>query len=77
MNSLSVESNISYKPEKSIPINIPIISKNNDSYQEEYSLNSNIFDPSKFSPPSQWKQRLEMRIKSYESLNTLETQKNK
>ena len=77
MNSLSFESNISNKPEKGFPINIPIKSKNNDSYQEEYSLNSNIFDPSNFSPHSQWKQRLEMRIKSYESLNTLETQKNK
>lgn len=32
---------------------------------EEYTLNSNIFNPSKMSPPNEWKNRLENRIRIY------------
>ena len=74
INKTIEKSNNYHIPEKGIPININKTSKTNDLYEEEYSLYSNIFDPSKFSPPSQWKQRLEMRIKSYERLNTLDRQ---
>lgn len=32
---------------------------------DEYILNSNIFNPSKMSPPNEWKNRLENRIRIY------------
>ena len=32
---------------------------------DEYLLNSNIFNPSKMSPPNEWKNRLENRIRIY------------
>lgn len=57
---------------KSLPIKI--VKKNNVKNQsennitDEYLLDFNTFNPSKFSPPSEWKFRLESRIKSYENL---------
>ena len=57
---------------KSLPIKI--VKKNNVKNQsennitDEYLLDFNTFNPSKFSPPSEWKFRLECRIKSYENL---------
>ena len=33
---------------------------------EQYSLKSNIFDPSKMSPPDTWKCRLKQRIKDHD-----------
>jgi len=57
---------------KSLPIKI--VKKNNEKKQtennntDEYLLDFNTFNPSKFSPPSEWKSRLEARIKSYENL---------
>tara|TARA_B100000963_G_C22181890_1_gene474876 strand:- start:151 stop:432 length:282 start_codon:yes stop_codon:yes gene_type:complete len=57
---------------------IPIINSNpkcNSSYDnlkdesdltnDEYILNSNIFNPSKMSPPNEWKNRLKNRIRIY------------
>lgn len=52
----------------SIPIPIPR-TKSNDldlNLLDEYSLKTNIFDPSKMSPPNNWKCRLEQRIKEQE-----------
>ena len=51
------------------PIPIPRCdSKNLDlDLLEQYSLKSNIFDPSKMSPPDTWKCRLKQRIKDHES----------
>lgn len=61
---------------KSLPINIPKNkSKENkldqitDINNEEYSLNINIFNPGKMSPPNEWKNRLESRVKIYNSIN--------
>jgi hypothetical protein len=56
---------------KSLPIKI--VKKNNEKSDnnyniDEYLLDFNTFNPSKFSPPSKWKSRLEARIKSYENL---------
>ena len=34
-----------------------------DISNEEYILNSNMFNPSKMSPPNEWKNRLENRIR--------------
>ena len=53
----------------SIPISIPRTNSSTSdlNYAEQYSLNSNIFDPSKMSPPNYWKCRLEKRIKNYKS----------
>lgn len=57
---------------KSLPIKI--VKKNNEKKQkegeitDEYLLDFNTFNPSKFSPPSEWKSRLETRIKSYGNL---------
>ncbi len=50
----------------SIPIPIP---KNNSydniNFSEEYSLHCNNFNPSKMSPPDDWKCRLHQRINYY------------
>ena len=60
---------------KSLPIKI--VYKNNKKEQtdndntDEYLLDINTFNPSKFSPPSEWKCRLEARIKSYENLQII------
>lgn len=58
---------------KSLPIKI--VKKNNNvennDIKEEYLLDANPFNPSKFSPPSEWKLRLEKRIQSYENLQVL------
>uniref|UniRef100_A0A6C0AY33 Uncharacterized protein n=1 Tax=viral metagenome TaxID=1070528 RepID=A0A6C0AY33_9ZZZZ len=53
----------------SLPIPIPRTnSKNLDLHLiEQYSLKSNIFDPSKMSPPDTWKCRLKQRIKDHET----------
>ena len=52
----------------SLPIPIPRSnSKNLDlDLLEQYSLKSNIFDPSKMSPPDTWKCRLKQRIKDHD-----------
>ena len=56
--------------------NIPINKSNSNLYYyndyicnntDEYDLKSNIFNPSKLSPPNIWKNRLENRIKIYSS----------
>jgi hypothetical protein len=57
---------------KSLPIKI--VKKKNEKNEkniinsDEYLLDFNTFNPSKFSPPSEWKSRLESRIKSFENL---------
>lgn len=57
---------------KSFPIKI--VKKNNEKKKtennntDEYLLDFNTFNPSKIFPPSEWKSRLEARIKSYEKL---------
>jgi len=58
-----------------IPNSLPnkIVKKNQGKQKEnknidEYLLQFNTFNPSKSSPPSEWKSRLEARIKSYENL---------
>ena len=43
--------------------NIEINKKNNDNYK----LDINQFDPSKFSPPNTWALRLKTRLKEYNS----------
>ena len=52
----------------SIPIPIPRTeSKDLElNFGDQYSLKANIFDPSKMSPPNNWKCRLEQRIKEQE-----------
>lgn len=41
--------------------------EDNEISSDEYILNSNIFNPSKMSPPNDWKIRLENRIQIYYS----------
>lgn len=71
MNNYSKEYKETVIP-KSLPIKI--VKKKNQKkqiegeYTDEYLLDFNTFNPSKFSPPSEWKSRLEARIKSYENL---------
>jgi hypothetical protein len=54
----------------SIPIPIPISrTESNDlelNLLDQYSLKTNIFDPSKMSPPNNWRCRLEQRIQEHE-----------
>ena len=78
-SSFSVKSenkffNVKFTSSKPIPI-VNSNLKSNSSYNnlheqdestnEEYTLNSNIFNPSKISPPNEWKNRLENRIRIY------------
>ena len=61
----------------SIPIPIPKTnSYNNVNLIEEYSLNCNNFNPSKMSPPDDWKCRLQQRIQNYYH-NIVSNEKNK
>ena len=65
---------VNLTPSKPIPI-VNSNLKSNSSFNnfqeeheisnEEYILNSNIFNPSKMSPPNEWKNRLENRIRIY------------
>ena len=68
----TVEKNFLILPTKtsiSIPIPIPKTIPKNTSFdfnlEEQYSLKSNFFDPSKMSPPNDWKCRLEERLKKH------------
>ena len=66
----TVDKKVSILPTKtSISIPIPIIIPKNISFDhdlhEQYSLKSNIFNPSKMSPPDYWRDRLEQRIKDH------------
>jgi hypothetical protein len=65
----------------SIPIPIPIPrteSKDLElNFGDQYSLKANIFDPSKMSPPNNWKCRLEQRIKEQEHEQEQEHKHNK
>jgi len=71
MNNCSQEQK-KYVTPKSLPIKI--VKNNNEKkqtegeYTDEYLLDFNTFNPSKISPPSEWKSRLEARIKTYENL---------
>ena len=53
----------------SISIPIPVSIPKNNSFDcdlhEQYSLKSNIFNPSKMSPPDDWRCRLEQRLKEH------------
>ena len=51
-------------------------SYNNVNLVEEYSLNCNNFNPSKMSPPDDWKCRLQQRIQNYYH-NIASNEKNK
>jgi hypothetical protein len=82
-SSFSVKINEKEKENKNniskIKISLPIDIVNVNEYRkktnnydlntdaEEYSLNFNNFDPNKASPPSEWKERLENRIKIHYS----------
>ena len=45
---------------------IPCVENNNDvNIEDEYSLNCNIFNPNKMSPPDLWKNRLQQRVNNY------------
>lgn len=72
MNSFSYETKTKDNS-KSCPIKIPKKNQKNEEKPiiDEYLLDFNTFDPSKFSPPSDWKMRLEKRIQSYENLEKL------
>ena len=72
--------NCSYEQKKPlVPKSLPIkiVKKTNEKNEknnvnnDEYLLDFNTFNPSKFSPPSEWKYRLEARIKSFENLQIL------
>ena len=67
----NVENNISLNSSLPIPIPIPMSNNNNthaSNALNQYSLNLNNFNPSKMSPPDNWKSRLQLRLKNH-SLN--------
>jgi hypothetical protein len=47
-----------------IKLNIPTSMKIN-SYEGEYSLKQNFFDPTKYSPPNEFLIKLQMRMNKY------------
>jgi hypothetical protein len=53
----------------SLPIKIPFSKLKRNDYQsdnlDQYSLNLNNFNPSKMSPPDDWKSRLQLRLKNH------------
>ena len=53
----------------SLPIEIPFSKLKRNDYQsdnlDQYSLNLNNFNPSKMSPPDDWKSRLQLRLKNH------------
>ena len=66
----TVDKKVSILPTKtSISIPIPISIPKNCSFDrdlhDQYSLKSNIFNPSKMSPPDNWRGRLEQRLKEH------------
>ena len=67
LHEINVQKNIT-KYIISIPIPIPRSnSKGRDlNISEQYALNSNVFNPSKMSPPSNWKYRLEQRLRDHD-----------
>ena len=58
--------NISYEKTKIIPIpkNPPSLNKN-DTFSNNYSLNSQIIDPFKSSPPNEFMKKLKNRMDKY------------
>lgn len=73
-----ISNNIS-KNKQSIPIkivnsnltyNYDVDFENKNENNDEYILNKNIFNPSKMSPPNDWKNRLENRIRIYFSVES-------
>ena len=71
VKSENIVNKVKLTPSKPIPI-VNSNFKSNSSWNnfqeenlEEYILNTNIFNPSKMSPPNQWKNRLENRIRIY------------
>ena len=64
----TVDKKVLVPPKKSsisipIPISIPKNSSFDADIADQYSLKSNIFNPSKMSPPDDWRCRLEQRLK--------------
>ena len=60
----------------SVPIPISKTNSYNDvHFLEQYSLNYNNFNPSKMSPPDDWKGRLHQRMQTY--YNSGSNEKNK
>ena len=66
-NPESQDSNNKSFTKNKISISIPISNKNNNytNISDEYSLNCNIFNPNKMSPPDLWKNRLQQRVNNY------------
>ena len=73
VNSIAIKTNNSTtQTKKSEPINIPrnssinnMLTDINTNTNTNLTLNANIFNPAKSSPPDYWKGRLEGRIKNY------------
>lgn len=59
---------ILFDHEKKHNIPIPILKKNNDIKQ--YLLTQNVFDPANGSPPTEFMIKLQMRMASYQKINT-------
>jgi len=57
--------NISYERTKIIPIPKKPHSLNNDTFSNNYSLNSQIIDPFKSSPPNEFMKKLKNRMDKY------------
>lgn len=71
---LSCKTNIIRERSDIIPINknLSALMKTN-SPKGEYSLKQNFFDPSKSSPPNDFMNKLEMRMKIYNTYNRYNT----
>jgi hypothetical protein len=57
-----------------IPQTSPTKNKDNNYFtNKEYSLNENLFDPSKSSPPNNFLEKLQLRMSIYNSFNKLDS----
>lgn len=70
---LSIKNNKNIKPSEPIDIinksNVSLLQNNILKNTIDYKLDFNKFDPSKFSPPDNWKNRLKSRLKKYDNIN--------
>lgn len=70
---LSIKNNNNIKHSEPINIinktNIRLLDDNILNTNIDYKLDFNKFDPSKFSPPDNWKNRLKTRLQNYDDIN--------
>ena len=68
---------ISVSPTPTPSLSPTPLSPINKKVEKEYSLKENIFDPSKSSPPNEFMNKLQIRMKNYNSFSSLVNEDNR